>query len=126
MIGQHDQRQQFLVGQVAILTGHCLLTGRYFEPCYGKSTSLRKDKYKRSHNVGNYKSKKKTTDYTNQSATNSSLLNVRAMNMLFEVSVKTHSHAGEQDTAQEIKKRFFSDTKRKELNEVSAFILQPS
>lgn len=68
-----------------------------------------------------YKSKKKTTDYTNQNVTNSSLLNVRAMNMLFEVSVKTHSHAGEQDTTQEIKKRFFSDTKRKELNEVSAY-----
>lgn len=70
--------------------------------------------------MGNYKSKKKTTDYTKQNVTNSSLLNVRAMNMLFEVSVKTHSHAGEQDTTQEIKKRF-SDTKRKELNEVSAY-----
>ena len=31
--GQHDRQWKVLSGQVAILTGHCPLTGRYFEPC---------------------------------------------------------------------------------------------
>ena len=30
--GQHDWRETYLVGQVAILARHCPLTGCYFEP----------------------------------------------------------------------------------------------
>ena len=31
--GQHDRQWKILSGQIAILAGHCSLTGRYFQPC---------------------------------------------------------------------------------------------
>ena len=31
--GQNDRPTEILSGQIVILTGHCPMTGRYFEPC---------------------------------------------------------------------------------------------
>ena len=33
MTGQHDRQDERLTGQLPIQSGHCPLTGRYFEPC---------------------------------------------------------------------------------------------
>ena len=33
MTGQHDRQDEKLTGQLANQSGHCPLTGRYFEPC---------------------------------------------------------------------------------------------
>ena len=34
MTGQHDRQDEKLTGQLPNQSGHCPLTGRYFEPCY--------------------------------------------------------------------------------------------
>ena len=33
MTGQNDREDESLTGQVCDQAGHCLLTGRYFQPC---------------------------------------------------------------------------------------------
>ena len=33
MTGQHDRQDERLTGQLPNQSGHCPLTGRYFEPC---------------------------------------------------------------------------------------------
>ena len=33
MTGQHDREDEKLTGQLLNQSGHCPLTGRYFEPC---------------------------------------------------------------------------------------------
>ena len=38
MSGQNDRQDESLTGQVHDQAGHCLLTGRYFEPCTSKSS----------------------------------------------------------------------------------------
>jgi hypothetical protein len=40
VFGQNDRQGGTLTGQASILTGHCLLTGRYFEPWVGMWTHL--------------------------------------------------------------------------------------
>ena len=35
MTGQHDQQDEILSSQMHNQSGHCPLTGRYFEPCAG-------------------------------------------------------------------------------------------
>ena len=35
MTGQNDRQDESLTVQVHDQAGHCLLTGRYFEPCKG-------------------------------------------------------------------------------------------
>ena len=38
MSGQNDRQDESLTGQVHDQARHCLLTGRYFEPCTSKSS----------------------------------------------------------------------------------------
>ena len=38
MTGQNDRQDESLTGQVHDQARHCLLTGRYFEPCTSKSS----------------------------------------------------------------------------------------
>ena len=34
MTSQNDWQEESLIGQVRDQAGHCLLTGRYVQPCY--------------------------------------------------------------------------------------------
>ena len=42
--GLHDLRVKCLAGQVAILAGHCPLTGRYFETSFTELASVKRFK----------------------------------------------------------------------------------
>jgi len=42
--GQHDRQWKILSGQIAILGGHCPLTGRYFQPCKGTWLCMKSEK----------------------------------------------------------------------------------
>ena len=46
MTGQHDQQDERLTGQLSNQSGHCPLTGRYFEPCeHSQITIVNGEKY---------------------------------------------------------------------------------
>ena len=51
MTSQNDRQTQILFGQIVILAGHCLVTGRYLEPCYG---NLLYDKVNLSVLIGSF------------------------------------------------------------------------